>query len=409
MLSSIKEQRALAVSEMRGIVEKAQAEKRNLSADEAAKFDSLKAKITSLEEEETRATFIAEAERRMIGTPVDKGLANLESNVSIVEVLRTQMEGRALSGAAAEFSAECERRNGRKASGVYVPLSALESRAANTTTTAGQIVSTEHRPDLYIEPFRNSLLARKMGAFVLPGLVGNVSIPKYKTGMSSGWVAEDSALSTSGMTFESVTLTPKHCGGIGEISRQLLQQSSPAVEELIRNDLSYLLAQAIDTAMIKGGGTNEPKGVLATTGIQTGNLATMTWANVLAMLEKLEISNATAVNWLTSPKVKTKFSKTLKETGLPGYLLEAGSVAGLPLFSTNQVPEKTGTPNTGIAILGDWSQVMLGVWSEIDLLLNPFAETPYSKGNVLLRAMATVDIAIRHPEAFVVAQDISLA
>lgn len=51
---------------------------------------------------------------------------------------------------------------------------------------------------------------------------------------------------------------------------------------------------------------------------------------------------------------------------------------------------------------------MLGIWSEIDLLVNPFSETAYSKGNVLVRAMATVDVAIRHPEAFVVATDLAI-
>ncbi len=50
---------------------------------------------------------------------------------------------------------------------------------------------------------------------------------------------------------------------------------------------------------------------------------------------------------------------------------------------------------------------MLGIWSEIDILVNPFAEAPYKKGNVLVRAMSTVDIGVRHPEAFVVASDLA--
>lgn len=40
--------------------------------------------------------------------------------------------------------------------------------------------------------------------------------------------------------------------------------------------------------------------------------------------------------------------------------------------------------------------------------MNPYSETAYSKGNVLVRAMATVDVAIRHPESFVVASDVAL-
>ena len=210
------------------------------------------------------------------------------------------------------------------------------------------------------------------------------------------------------MTFDSVTLTPKHAGGVVEMSRQLIQQSSPDIEQLVRGDLSYLLAQAIDSALILGGGANEPDGVLSTVGIQTANLATLSWANILAMLQKLDISNATAANIVASMKVKTKLQGTLKSAGIAGYLMEGGKVADLPAYFSNQVPEKAGAPATGRVIAGDWSQAMLGIWSEIDILVNPYAETAYSKGNVLVRAMSTVDIAVRHPEAFVVADDVTI-
>ena len=192
------------------------------------------------------------------------------------------------------------------------------------------------------------------------------------------------------------------------MSRQLLQQSSPDVEALVRNDLSFLLAQAIDSALIKGGGTNVPAGVLSTVGVQTANLATLSWQNILAMLQKLDISNTSAANIVASTKVKAKLQGTLKAAGIAGYLMENGRVADLPAYFSNQVPEKTGTPNTGRVIAGDWSQVMLGIWSEIDLLVNPYSETAYRKGNVLVRAMATVDAAVRHPEAFVAASDLAI-
>ena len=388
----------------------AQSEKRSLTQPEQSAFDTLKASITDLEGQEARAQFLDDAERRSLGSPVgDKSLNALHREVNVVEVIRAQMEGRSLSGAALESHQESERRTGRKAQGIFVPLAALEQRAVNTTATAPELVATNNRADLYIEPFRNSLLARRLGVRVLSGLTGNVSVPKHATGNSAGWVAENAALTeASAMTFDAVTLAPKHAGGLTQMSRQLIQQSSPDIEQLIRNDLSYLLAQAIDSALIKGGGTNEPTGVLATVGIQTANLATLTWANVLAMLQKLDISNATAANVLASMKVKAKLQGTLKASGIAGYLMEGGRMADLPVYFSNQVAEKTGSPNTGKLIAGDWSQVMLGIWSEIDILVNPFAETAYSKGNVLLRAMATVDIAVRQPEAFVFAEDVTI-
>lgn len=408
-LAAIREQRAAKVAEMRALVSKAEGEKRSLAQPEQTKFDTLKAEVQDLEAQAERAQFLEDAERRTAGQPVtDRAHDRLQRSVNIVEVIRAQMEGRALTGAAAEYQAETERRTGRKAQGVFVPMAALEQRVT-TTGTAGEIVPTVHRPDQYIEPFRNSLLARRLGVRVLSGLSGNLSIPKHGTGTTVGWVAENAALTPSDMTFDSVSLSPKHAGGMTEMSRQLLQQSSPDIEQLVRDDLSFMLAQAIDSALFIGGGTNEPDGVLSTTGIQTANLATLSWANILAMLQKLDLVNASAANFVGSTKVKAKVEGTLKEAGIAGYICENGRINNLPAYFTNQLPlNATPDPDTGRLIAGDWSQVLLGIWSEIDLLVNPYAETAYSKGNVLVRAMSTVDIAVRHPEAFVVADDIAV-
>lgn len=408
-LAAIRESRAAKIKEARALVDAAQAQNRQLSEQETKAFDDIKAIITGLDSQEARAQFMDDAERRTMGTPVgDKQAESLERQVNVVEVIRAGMEGRALSGAAAEYQAETERRTGRKAQGVFVPLRALENRAVNTTASAGQIVGTEHRPQDYIEPFRNSLLARKLGVRVLSGLMGNVSVPKYGTGNTTGWVAENTALPTGGMTFGNVTLAPKHAGGITEMSRQLIMQSSPDVEALIRADLSALLAQAIDAAIIKGGGTNEPVGILSTVGIQTASLSTLSWATICAMVEKLDLSNVDAAtsNWLVSAKSKTRLASQVTTTGAPGMLMEGGKIANIPAYMTNQLANKTSI--LGRVLLGDFSQVLLGIWSEIDILVNPFDSVAYARGGVLVRAMSTVDIGIRHPEAFVVADDLTI-
>ena len=46
-------------------------------------------------------------------------------------------------------------------------------------------------------------------------------------------------------------------------------------------------------------------------------------------------------------------------------------------------------------IYGDWSELLIGIWSEIDILVNPYETTAYSKGNISIRAMATVDTGLR--------------
>lgn len=409
-LQEIRERRAAKTVEMRAILTAAESAKRALSDDEKSKFDSLKGEVTELEQSEQRQQFMDDVERRSAGVAVHGGGADsyerLGSQVSVLSVIRAQMEGRALQGAEAEYQQETERRTGRKAQGVFVPMAALEKRV-NTTGSASELVGTDYRPDQMIQPFRNRLLARKLGVRVLTGLHGNVVVPRYGSGLSVGWVAENAAVPESDIDLSSLTLTPKHCGGVTELSRQLIQQGSPDVEQLVRDDFAFLLAQAIDSALIKGGGANEPSGILSTAGVQTASLATLNWAAVLAMKLKAETVNAEAVNWVMNPKGAAKFAGAEKSDGTGIYLLgDDGKMAGLPAYVTNQVPDVD--VDSGYAILGDWSQVMLGIWSEVDILVNPYAETPYRRGGVLVRAMSTVDMAVRHPQAFVVANDLAI-
>lgn len=410
-LKALRERKAAKTTEARALLAKAEGEKRSLTAEESATFDTLKTEITDLEAQEARAQFLDDAERRQTGTVIagtgERQLEQLEQRVSILRIVQAAVEGRPLDGAEAEYNAEIAKRNGRPAQGIYMPMAAIERRV-NTTTSGANLVPDDHRGDQYIPALRNALLARRLGVRVLSGLRGNVSIPKAGNSTVAGWVAENSALTPSDMTFGNVGLTPKHVGALSEMSRQLIQQSDPSIEQLLRDDMSFQIAQAIDAALIEGGGTNEPDGVIATLATANGTLAGPTWAQVLAIIEDVETANALGShNWLVTPAGKAKLRSTLKvasDAGA-GFLMQDGQLGGYTAHTTNQLPAADSEGDSSV-IFGDWSQVLLGIWSELDILVNPYSETAYSKGNVLIRAMATCDVAIRHEEAFVWADDV---
>ncbi|MES2819800.1 MAG: phage major capsid protein [Pseudomonadota bacterium] len=403
-LHQLREQRAAAVTSMKAIVDAATAAGRDISADESKQFDTLKTEERGLAVKIERAEYLADLERRAAGTPVSGAPSadfdKLASSVSVTKVIRAQMEGRSLDGAEAEYAREAERRSGRKAEGAFVPFASLEKRA-NTTATAPELVGTDHRAQDYIGPLREALLARSLGVRVLTGLTGNVSIPKFGTGLATGWVTEGGAVPEGAMTFDEVTLTPKHVGGKTEMSRQLIQQSAPAIEQLVREDLSFLIAKQIDAAIINGSGLlGEPRGILNTVGIQAAGDVPTTWAGILAMLEDLEDVNLSNGRWLTTAAIRTALAAAEKVAGSgSGFLYENGAMAALALAVSKSVP-------AGKLILGDFSQVLLGVWSEVDILVNPYAEPAYSRGGIQVRAMATVDTAVRHPAGFVVATEV---
>lgn len=399
-LNALREQRSTKVASMKALVDKAAAESRDLSAEEIKQFDDLKVEERTLAAQVERAEYLGDLERRSAGEPVSGNPSadfdRLAGSVSVVKVLKAQMEGRSLDGAEGEYAKEAEKRSGRKAEGAFVPFKSLEKRA-NTTVTAPELIGTDHRAQDYIGPLRESLVARALGVRVLSGLVGNVSIPKFGSGLETGWITEGQPVPEGQMSFDGVTLTPKHVGGKTEMSRQLLQQSSPGIEQLVREDLSFLIAKQIDRAIINGSGAaGEPRGILNTLGIQTADMPD-TWLEVLAMLQKLDDVEIANGRWLTTSTIRTLLAGTEKVVGSgSGFLYQGGTLADLPLTTSKNVPEKK-------LILGDFSQVLLGVWSEVDILVNPFAEPAYSRGGVQVRAMATVDTAVRHPQGFVVA------
>ena len=63
-LAAIREARAAKVANMRQMLTLAESEKRALNAQEQTAFDGLKVEITTLEQQEARAQFLEDAERR---------------------------------------------------------------------------------------------------------------------------------------------------------------------------------------------------------------------------------------------------------------------------------------------------------------------------------------------------------
>ena len=171
-----------------------------------------------------------------------------------------------------------------------------------------------------------------------------------------------------------------------------------------------MVGLAVDKALLHGtAAAKQPVGILNVVGIQTGSLATLSWAAIVALLEKLGLENINPNAVVTHAKAATKLQTTIKDSVAGGeYLMQGGRVAGLPAYVTNQLEAKTGTPDKGRVLVGDFSQMVIGEWGATEVLANPYAAGYYEKGDVQLRIMHTMDAVVRHPKAFVLAEDMGL-
>jgi len=405
-LPAIREARAAKVNEARTLLASD-----NLTPEAQAKFDKLKGEITALEADEARAQFIEDAERRALGQPVDKARSDMETSVNVLDAIACQIENRAASGALAEFQQEAKRQGiEARSGGILVPTSIFETRTTMTTTGAAAVVPDDYRADQFIGLLRNSLIVKSLGARVLTGLRGDTVIPKATGAATAYWVAEGDSLTESNTTYSSIRLEPKTVGALTAFSRQLALQSNPSIEALLRDDIAAVVGLAVDKALLHGTAVaKQPVGILNVTGIQTGTLATLDWEALVALLEKLGLENVTPNAIVTHAKAATKLQTTLKDSVAGSeYLMQGGRVAGLPAYVTNQLDAKTGSPATGRLIVGDFSQLVIGEWGATEILANPYAAGYYEKGDVQLRIMHTMDAVVRHPKAFVVADDIAL-
>jgi HK97 family phage major capsid protein len=191
-------------------------------------------------------------------------------------------------------------------------------------------------------------------------------------------------------------------------------QSSLDIENLVRGDLATVLALAIDLAAINGSGlSNQPKGIMNTTGI--GSVAIDTdggpplWAHVVDLESQIANKNAdvNTLAYLTNSKVRGKLKQTEKASGTAQFVWENGNEVGFGMVNgyrsgvSNQVPSdltKGSGTNLSAILFGNWSDLLIGEWGALDILVNPYAND--KTGAVRIRVLQDVDIAVRHPESF---------
>lgn len=369
--------------------------------------------------------------------PVQQGAANLDMSekekrsYSLIRAVRAALNK---DWKEAGFERECSetiaKRLNRPTEGFFLPmnitLSDEQVRAAyatSATNTGGATVGNNLLSGSFIDILRNKAMVMQLGAKMLSGLVGNVTIPRQSGATAAYWVAEGSDTTEAEGTFDVVSLTPKQIAARSLMTRLMLQQSTPDIEAIARNDLALVLALGIDLASISGSGSSgQPKGILNQTGIGSVAMGTNGGAITLDALIDLETQVATAnadmnaLNYLTNAKAVGALKKLKSTTGQ--YLWTnspigqrsgtPGEINGYPVGRSNQVASNLTKGTSGAVcsavLFGNWNDLIIGEWGTLEILPNPYG-AGYASGGVELRAMQTVDVAVRHPESFAAITD----
>ncbi len=257
-----------------------------------------------------------------------------------------------------------------------------ESRAAVTVASEGvDVVAT----DLFdiLMPLRAKNVLIQAGAKFMGGLVGDVQIPVMSANNVT-WKGEVAAAADGAGTFSNVKLQPKRLTAYVDISKQMLAQNSEDVENAIRQDIINAINTKLEETILgNGDGKEGGSTIVAPVGMRNGVTATTVadFADLCDLESDVEDANVLGeCVYVMSNKAKAALRGMIKGTNGTGMVYENGSVDGTKAFNTSHL----GSTNT--VIYGDFSNLAIGSWGNLECLVDPFTQATSGKVRIVVNA-----------------------
>ena len=362
------------------LISTAEKELRKLNDKENDELNSIKKEIADLDNE------IKNIENR--NTKTNKVMAKFSLLKAINDVANNrQLDERAqevVSNGIAEM-----RKAGQSFTGQIVLPMEMRSDIQATVATAGQENVAEDKLGI-LEPLRANLVLVNAGASYMTGLIGDVSIPVY-SGSNVGWAGEVSTATDGAGTFSEVTLSPKRLTAYIDVSKQFLIQDSNSAEEMLKRDIVAAISNKLEATILgsEAGSNTQPAGLF--NGVVADSTA-VTYKDIVNMEAELEDANVMGnIKFIVSPSAKADL-KTTEKGNTDNFLMEGNELNGYPVMCTSAVTGK------GV-IMANWSDLVIGQWGGIDLVVDPYTQA--ANGKVRLVINAYFDAKPRRAEAFV--------
>lgn len=336
----------------------------------------------------------------------------------------------------------------QRAAGMKAYFSLTEGAGATSAVTGpggGYLVPPQFNTDL-IEGIYPYLVLRSAGVQVIPMKSNQYNQPRLSSQMTATYVGETQPIPTSVEGFTQFNLTAHKLTGLVPMSRELVADSDPSVEMVVREDMSKQLGVAEDKAFLLGTGPsfNQPSGILtAASGatilaaVSTNAGDAITYENIVDIRTTLNKTNIPLINriWITTPdllgtiaKIKNPTSgnyvfvdnaysvpQSVVNPGIPTSAMKpSGTLLGIPVYTSTQLGTPfagNGTTVTSTLALAELSQLRIGQRGDIELAA--FDQATFVDGAgalnsavqddmIVFRALMRHDIALRHTGAVVV-------
>ena len=351
------EARATMVAEARKLLDTAEAEKRELTAEERAQYDKTFEEARALGDKIQREQELREEERRL------------------AEAGRLEPEGK---------KENPEERKLKAFRNFLVTGNAAEYRALanDTDETGGYLHAAEQFITRLIKGLDNQVFVRKYATILpltssdtlgAPVLTADPSDPTWTTEIAAP--SEDST-----MAFGRRSLQPEQLSKLIKISMKLLRTSALPIENLVADRLAYKFAVAQENAFLNGDGDGEPLGIFTASDdgiptardVSTGNSATALTADGLINAKfALKAQYRNGCRWIFHRDAVKMISKLKDGEGQylwrPGMLMnEPDMLLGHPVDESEYVPN-TFTTGLYVGALCNWSNYWIAELQGVEL------------------------------------------
>lgn len=379
-LRDMYDERNKLVARMREILDGAEKEKRDLTAEEQQEYDRLEADV------EKRGKEIQAEERKRRLDLISQGLRPADDPIKPVPDDGAADTG--VRGTPEYRSAYWKQmRHGKQV------LDADEYRALNVGTDAagGFLVPDEFERTL-IDKLSEENIVRILATVVRSS--NDRQIPVVAGHGTAYWTAEGGGYTESDDTLEQKLLTAHKLTCLMKASEELVQDSAFDIETYVSREFTRRIGVKEEEAFVAGTGTGQPRGLTldAETGVTAASATAIAADELIDLFHSLTRPYRNRAVWLMNDAT-VKAVRKLKDTS-NDYLWQPGLQAGQPdrllgrpVYAASAMPQ-IGTTNVSI-VFGDLSYYWIA--QRQGIVFQRLAEKYADVGQVGFRAYERVD------------------
>jgi HK97 family phage major capsid protein len=383
-LNSLIEAQKKDLHEARGYLERAEAEKRDLSVEERTAWDAINAQI---DEREDHIASVRSAEQR------DARVADAMASAPEVRTEARQAQAELTDGDIIRQLAMGERRSHTFDMDLRA-MATNEATKGKTTVPVG-FIPTIIENLIYTGPMLDGAFFQRYDT----NSGEELKIPTELTRPSGTATAEGATLAVSDPTFGDKSLKAFKFSTLILASKELVSDAGFPLEQFLGRQLGVALGTAVNNALTLGTGTVQPTGIVATLGTVagvtggTGASGAFTADNLITLMHAVNsvYANRPTTAWMLN---RATLGAVRRLKGEEGYLFQPAATVGSPnTLLGYPIVENPDIANVGTnaksVLFGDMSQYLVRVVNGLEVTRSD--EAYFTSDQIAWKATIRVD------------------